>query len=277
MSMLSIVNISGYKFVTIASEKLPQLRIELKEKAVACGLKGTILLGTEGINSFLAGSRAQIDAFVEYLRTFPEFADIWYKESLTTYQPFNRMLVRIKKEIIPMGRDSVVPHQKTAPHISPETLRQWYQEKRDMIVLDTRNDYEIELGTFENAMDLHIAHFREFSDAVDMLPEELKEKPVVTFCTGGIRCEKAAELMSQKGFKNVYQLNGGILNYFEQCGGDFYNGECFVFDQRVAVNTALQETDTKQCFDCRTPLQAHEVKDGKCPHCGSKSISKQAA
>lgn len=277
MSMLPIVNISGYKFVTIASEKLPQLRIDLKEKAVECGLKGTILLGTEGINSFLAGSREQIDAFVQYLRTFSEFADIWYKESLTDYQPFNRMLVRIKKEIIPMGRDSVVPHEKTAPYISPETLKQWYEEKRDMVVLDTRNVYEIELGTFENAMDLHIAHFREFSDAIDMLPESMKEKPVVTFCTGGIRCEKAAELMSQKGFKNVYQLNGGILNYFEKCGGDFYNGECFVFDQRVAVNSALQETDAKQCFDCRTPLQAHEVKDGKCPHCGSKSISKQAA
>src|SRR3990167_1819581 len=105
----------------------------------------------------------------------------------------------------------------------------------------------------------------------------MKEKTIATFCTGGIRCEKAAELMTQKGFKNVYQLNGGILNYFEKCGGEFYNGECFVFDQRVALNSALQETDVKQCFDCRSPLRSAEVKEGKCPRCGSYAVSKSVS
>lgn len=277
MNQLPIVNLSGYRFVSLSETKLTQWRLDLKAKAEACDLKGTILLSTEGINAFLAGTRDHIDTFVAFLRAIPEFADIWFKESFTDYQPFNRMLVRLKKEIIPMGQRSVDPERKTAPYVTPETLKQWYAEKRDMIVLDTRNEYEIALGTFENAVDLNIAHFREFNDAVDFMSDEAKEKPVVTFCTGGIRCEKAAELMSQKGFKNVYQLQGGILNYFEKCGGDFYKGDCFVFDQRVAVNSALRETEAKQCFDCRTPLQNSDIKDGKCPHCGSKSISKQAA
>lgn len=277
MSELSIVNLSGYKFITLSSSELPSLRDSLKADAVSCELKGTILLSSEGINAFLAGTRENIDRFLASFRAISQFSDVWFKESFTDYQPFNRMLVRLKKEIIPMNQSSVVPEKQTAPHLSPETLRQWYQEKRDMVVLDTRNDYEITLGTFENAVDLNIAHFREFNDAVDFLPENMRDQPIVTFCTGGIRCEKAAELMLQKGFKNVYQLDGGILNYFEKCGGDFYQGECFVFDQRVAVDSNLQETQTKQCFDCRTPLQANDVKDGKCVHCGSKSISKQAA
>ncbi|MCX7120655.1 MAG: rhodanese-like domain-containing protein [Gammaproteobacteria bacterium] len=271
MSELPIVNISGYKFVSLSVVQLPLLRDNLKEKAIACDLKGTILLSSEGINSFLAGMRDNIDRFVNHLRTLPEFTDIWYKESFTDYQPFNRMLVRLKKEIIPMNNSAIIPEKKTAPYISPEELKQWYEEKRDMIVLDTRNDFEVSLGTFENAMDLNIAHFREFSDAVDLLPADAKEKPIVTFCTGGIRCEKAAELMEQKGFKNVYQLNGGILNYFEKCGGDFYTGDCFVFDQRVAVNSELKETTAKQCFDCRTPLVGSSM---ICSNCGSNAVSK---
>lgn len=277
MSDLSIVNLSGYRFVSLGYDRLLMLRTSLKTQADECHLKGTILLSSEGINAFLAGAREDVDTFVAFINTFPEFEGIWFKESFTNYQPFNRMLVRLKKEIIPMGKDQIVPERKTAPYVTPEELRQWYQENRDMVVLDTRNDYEIAMGTFENAYDMHLKHFREFDEAVDYLPQDMKEKTVVTFCTGGIRCEKAAELMAQKGFKNVYQLHGGILNYFEKCGGDFYQGDCFVFDQRVAVNSALQETDAKQCFDCRAALQTEEIVQGKCPHCGSKSISKMAA
>ena len=274
MNALPIVNLSGYRFVTIKESELPTLRAELKNKAIEHQLKGTILLSTEGINAFLAGTRKQIDQYISFLQSIPAFADMWFKESFSDYQPFNRMLVRIKKEIIPIRKDSIIPSIKTAPYVTPEELKQWYLEKRDMIVLDTRNDYEVQLGTFENAMDLHLPHFNKFDEAVDFLPEDMKEKTIVTFCTGGIRCEKAAELMAQKGFKNVYQLHGGILNYFEKCGGDFYRGECFVFDQRVALNSALQETDTKQCFDCRSPLKTQDILEAKCPQCGSKSISK---
>lgn len=274
---MHIVNLSGYRFVSLSETQLTNFRVALKDAADANELKGTILLSREGVNAFLAGSRENIDAFLGFLNTLPEFKDMWFKESFTDYKPFNRMLVRIKKEIIPMNISSVIPEKTTAPHLSPEELKTWYEEKRDMVVLDTRNDYEVGMGTFKDAMDLHLAHFRDFSEAVDLMPNELKEKPIVTFCTGGIRCEKAAELMLQKGFKKVYQLEGGIINYFEKCGGDFYDGDCFVFDQRVAVNSKLEETNAKQCFDCRAPLQNDAIKEGKCPHCGSKSISKMAA
>lgn len=277
MSNLPVVNLSGYLFISLREDQLSHMRVDLKTKALECALKGTILLSVEGINAFIAGTRKNVDEYIAYLHLIPEFRTLQFKESFSDYQPFNRMLVRVKKEIIPMNKSTVVPEKKTAPYVTAETLKQWYEQKKEMVVLDTRNDFEVALGTFENAIDLNLRHFREFNDAIDFLPEDMKEQTIVTFCTGGIRCEKAAELMSQKGFKNVYQLDGGILKYFEKCGGDFYNGECFVFDQRVAVNSALQETQTKQCFDCRTPLQSHEIKESKCPHCGSRSISKQAA
>ena len=183
-----IVNIAGYKFVVLPDSGLPELRTQLKTCADANRLKGTILLSTEGINAFLAGERVEIDAFVAMLREISIFQDIHFKESFTDYRPFNRKLVRIKKEIIPMNNTSVVPAKKTAPYIAPEELKKWYIEKRDMVMLDTRNDFEVALGTFDNATDLHIANFRDFSEAVDLLPESVREKPVVTFCTGGIRC-----------------------------------------------------------------------------------------
>ena len=267
---MDIVNIAGYKFVSLADAVLPTLRISLKARAVALGLKGTILLAPEGINAFLAGERTTIDTFLATLHAIPEFHNMHFKESFTDYQPFNRMLVRLKKEIIPMGDGQVIPEKKTAPYLSPETFKKWYEEKHDMVVLDTRNDFEVNMGTFENAMDLHLQHFRDFPEAVDLLPENMKEKPIVTFCTGGIRCEKAAAFMLQKGFKHVYQLEGGILNYFEKCGGAFYQGDCFVFDQRVAVNSALQETAAKQCFDCRGVVSSGVM---RCGNCGSDSVS----
>lgn len=266
--LMNIVNIACYKFVTIPASVLPTLRAALKEKALGCELKGTVLLSTEGINLFLAGLREDIEAFKACLASYEYFTDLVYKESFSAEKPFTRMLVRLKKEIIPLGKPDIQPEKKTAPRLSPAEFKRWYETQEDMIVLDTRNDYEVALGTFEDAVDLHLDHFRNFADAVDLLPESAKEKPVVTFCTGGIRCEKAAEWMLQKGFKNVYQLDGGILKYFEECGGDFYNGECFVFDKRVALDSQLQETQTTQCYACRTPLTVAEQRaDGSCPHC----------
>ncbi|EKD92115.1 MAG: hypothetical protein ACD_29C00175G0002 [uncultured bacterium] len=277
MTDLPIVNISGYQFVSIEEALLPTMRMELKKNAMEQNLKGTILLSHEGINIFLAGMRDEIENYKNFLFSYAVLHKITFKESFTDYQPFNRLLVRLKKEIIPFGRDCIQPEKQTAPHLSPEEFKKWYEEKRDMVVLDTRNDFEVALGTFQNAIDLDLKKFRDFPEAIEWLPENIKQKPIVTFCTGGIRCEKAAELMRQKGFDNVYQLDGGILNYFEKCGGAFYQGECFVFDHRVAVDTKLQETKTAQCFDCRTPLQKNTIIDGKCPACGSESISKKAA
>ncbi len=265
---MNIVNIAGYKFISMSEEEIKKLRPILKDKALEYQLKGTIILSMEGIKVELAGTRECIEHYKSYLENWQKFTGIAYKESISDHQPFSCMLVRLKKEIISMGRPEIQPGQKTAPHLSPEEFKKWYEQGRDMIVLDTRNDYEIELGTFENAIDLNLETFRAFPDVVEMLPDEMKEKPVIAFCTGGIRCEKAAEFMLDKGFKEVYQLEGGILNYFKQCGGDHYTGECFVFDKRVALDANLQETNTMQCFKCRNPVSVkNQNLNLECPHC----------
>lgn len=259
--MNDIINISGYKFVNLPLEKLSTLQSELKQAAIENEVKGTILLSTEGINAFMAGTKKAIDAYQAFIHRYPEFEDLWFKESPSQSVPFNRLLVRIKKEIIAMGCATVEPEKSTAPYIEPEELQRWYDEKRDFVILDTRNDYEVAIGTFDNAVDLNIENFREFPDAIGLLPDEVKEKPVVTFCTGGIRCEKAAAWMQEKGFKNVYQLNGGILNYFEKSGGEHYHGDCFVFDKRLTVNSKLNATNTSTCYAHR---QSENV---DCPYC----------
>ena len=140
-----------------------------------------------------------------------------------------------------MGMDEIQPVENTSPKIEPEQLKQWLDEGREVVLLDVRNDYEVEVGTFVDAVPIGVDSFRTFPDAVDTLPAEMKEKPIVMFCTGGIRCEKAGPLMEGKGFGQIYQLNGGILKYFEDCGGEHYDGDCFVFDKRVAVDPELQD------------------------------------
>ncbi len=265
---MNIANIAAYKFVILSEISLPDLRVVLKEEADVCDLKGTILLSTEGINCFLAGVRDNIERFKGFLEERPAFSGLTYKESFSDYQPFSRMLVRLKKEIISMGHPEIQPEKQTAPYISPEKFKRWYEEKRDMVVLDTRNDFEVALGTFDDAIDLDIESFRSFPDVVTLLSEDVKNKPVVTFCTGGIRCEKAAEYMLKQGFKEVYQLEGGILNYFEKYGGDHYHGECFVFDKRVALDSQLNETKTAQCYSCRGVITVEQ--QGKpCSVCDS--------
>ena len=266
---MSFVNIAVYKFVSLSSQDLPTLRKNYQEKTRDLDLKGTILLSEEGINLFLAGKAENIALLKNILAETPAFENLHYKESLSANQVFNRMLVKIKKEIIAFGIENIQPERKTAPYISPKTLQEWHKEKRPMVLLDTRNDYEIRLGCFEGAVDLGLKHFRDFPEALAKSKLPLKDQPVITYCTGGIRCEKAAAFMLEQGFKEVYQLEGGILNYFEQCGGEYYQGECFVFDQRVAVNSKLEETNTVQCFSCRNPITAQEQHASKqiCPYC----------
>ena len=257
---LAIVNIAAYKFVEL--DQLPVRRERVRELARTLDLRGTVLLSEEGINLFVAGSRSAIDQFLTELRSDPRLSDLPVKESLSERQPFTRMLVKIKNEIISFGVDGIDPRQRTSPKLPPEQLKQWLDEGRPVHLLDTRNDYEVEVGTFSNAHVLGIDHFREFPVAIESLPEAMKEEPIVMFCTGGIRCEKAGPLMQERGFKNVFQLDGGILKYFEQCGGDHHDGDCFVFDQRVAVDSQLRETAVEQCFACQMPLT---VKDQELP------------
>lgn len=244
----AIINIAAYKFVALTD--LEDRRTALKKLAAELDLKGTILLSPEGINLFLAGNRESIEQITAALAADEQIGRLEMKESLTDYQPFKRMLVKIKKEIIPFGVDGIDATGQTPEQITPKLparqLKKWLDEGRSVTLLDVRNDYEVSLGTFATAEPIGVKHFRHFPEAVDSMPEQRKDETFVMFCTGGIRCEKAGPYMRQAGFKNVLQLEGGILKYFEECGDEHYQGECFVFDQRVAVNGNLQETDAAE-------------------------------
>jgi RluA family pseudouridine synthase len=279
--MEKIVNIAAYKFVALAD--LRSWRARLVGLCKGWELKGTILLSVEGINLFVAGRAEAVEKLLAELRRLPGLADLAPKYSETDHQPFTRMLVRLKKEIIAFGVPGIEPAKRTSPKLAAKELKQWLDEGRPMTLLDTRNDYEVKLGTFKNARPIGVDHFRDFPAAVARLPAELKEQPIVMFCTGGIRCEKAGPFMEGQGFKQIFQLDGGILKYFEECGGAHYAGECFVFDQRVGLDPSLQETEATQCFRCQTPLTETDQKDARyvpgqsCPFCFKTPAEQLAA
>jgi RluA family pseudouridine synthase len=269
--MGSIVNIAAYKFTELTG--LVELRNQLREIARSQHLRGTILLSAEGINLFVAGERGGIDQLLDHVRQVPGLADLPVKESFSDYLPFTRMLVKIKREIIAFGVDAIDPRRYTSRRLSAPELKRWLDEGRPITLLDTRNDFEVQTGTFRTAIRIGIEDFRDFPRAVDRLPQQMKRQPVVTFCTGGIRCEKAAPYLEQAGFTEVYQLDGGILKYFEQCGGAHYQGQCFVFDQRVALDPQLNQTNLRQCFACQAILSPEDQASPRydpprtCPHC----------
>ena len=250
------LNIAGYKFVVLHDRDA--LRQPLKAKCDELGLRGTILLSHEGINIFVAGSEQSIVAFRAYLSKDERFVDIDFKESYSEHQPFNRMNVRLKNEIISVGLPNFDRVEPETGRIHPKELHEKLVNGDDVVLLDTRNTYETRLGTFHNAIELDIDTFRAFPQAVSELEDGLKEKEIVMFCTGGVRCEKASVIMKDAGFTNIKQLEGGILGYFEHVGGDYWDGECFVFDKRVALLPDLTETGTTVCFACREPLTPKE-------------------
>lgn len=275
-SNTSFINIAAYKFVTF--EDTLERRHLFQEICKNLDLKGTILLTPEGINLFLAGTREAIDSFLSWLRADPRFADIEVKESLSEEQPFNRMLVKIKREIITMKHPLIKPELGRAPGVAPLVLKRWLDQGHDdagkpVVMVDTRNAFEVDVGTFVNTIDYRINKFSEFPEVIAAHKDELAGKTVVTFCTGGIRCEKAAIHMQEIGYDSVYQLDGGILKYFEEAGGAHYDGDCFVFDRRTALNPKLEPTPTVQCFACRAIVSPREqispsyVFGVSCPHC----------
>ena len=287
---MSIVNLAAYKFVTI--EATEAWRPHLAERCEALALRGTILLAPEGINLFVAGPRAAADAFIDYLRHDPlfegKFADLQFKESLSDTQPFRRMLVKLKREIITMKKPAIKPELGRAPAVDAPTLKRWLDAGHDdagrpVVMLDTRNAFEVDVGTFDDALDYRITKFSEFPGVIEANRADLQGKTVVSFCTGGIRCEKAAIHMKEVGIEHVYQLEGGILKYFEEVGGAHYHGECFVFDYRTALNPQLEPTETLQCFGCRavvTPDAQHSplYTPGKtCPACHPERNTAHAA
>lgn len=239
--MASVLNISAYLFTRI--DDTAGLRSLLRERAVAAGLKGTILLAEEGINLFLAGDAGAVRGFVEELRCDERFAALTTKESWSAEQPFGKMLVKVKREIIRMDHPTVRPEGNRAPAVAPATLRRWLDrghddDGREVVLLDTRNAFEVDYGAFDGALNWRIERFTQFPDAAAAAAPDLEGKTVVSYCTGGIRCEKAAIYLREVGV-DAYQLDGGILGYFEHVGGDHWSGDCFVFDEREALTPGL--------------------------------------
>ena len=241
---MHFINLAGYKFVSL--DALDDLKTTLDRRCRELDLKGTILLSFEGINIVLAGNEQAITEFQALIRADARLADLRFKRSESAFQPFDRMLVKIKKEIITLRVSGLDPAKERAPAIAPAELKRWLDEGRDVVLLDTRNAFEVEAGTFDNALDLRLGAFGQFAKAVDELDPSLKDKTIVAFCTGGIRCEKAAPVLIGKGFRNVFQLDGGILQYFEECGDAHFKGNCFVFDQRVALDGNLEPAVTNR-------------------------------
>jgi len=280
------VNIAAYKFITF--DDTVEKRAQFLAVCQANHLRGTVILSPEGINLFLAGLRHEIDAFLDWLRADVRFADIVVKESLSEKQPFTRMLVKLKTEIITMKHPLIKPEEGRAPSVEPQVLKRWLDQGHDdngkpVVMVDTRNDFEVDVGSFDHTVDYRITKFTEFPQVIQDHKADFDGKTVVTFCTGGIRCEKAAIHMQNIGYDSVYQLEGGILRYFEEVGGAHYNGDCFVFDYRTALNPQLQETQTAQCFACRavvTPreqLSPHYVPGKSCPHCAQPQTTSAPA
>jgi UPF0176 protein len=253
-----ILNISTYKFVPLPDAHT--LRELMLQRANALQLKGTILLAEEGINLFLAGPEWYVRGFIAQLHGDARFADIVPKESWSATQPFKKMLCKVKNEIIRMDHPTIRPSEGRAPAVAPATVKRWLDQGHDdvgrpVVTLDTRNDYEVDAGTFNGAIDWRLTKFTEFPQAVRSHLAELEDKTVVSFCTGGIRCEKAAILMHELGLEHVYQIEGGILKYFEEVGGAHYTGGCFVFDERRAVDAELKAA----------PQLVHEGNTGAAP------------
>lgn len=268
-----VLNIAGYRFVDLNDRD--ELREPFMNMCTVLELKGTILLSPNGINFFLAGSEESVSEFIQYLESDKRFSGIPIKFSRTDYQPFRRMLVKRKNEIISLGKSEIKPSEFTGPYIKPIEFKRLLDDEEDILVLDTRNDYETRIGSFEGSLELGISTFRDFPNAIESIPEEYKSKTVVMYCTGGIRCEKASAVMINAGFEDVKQLEGGILGYFDECGGSYWDGDCFVFDQRVAIDSDLAETDIQMCFKCREPLSVDEQKSEyyvigeHCPYCST--------
>ena len=270
------VNIAGYRFVDLPDRD--NLRAPFREKCTSLGLKGTILLSPNGINFFLAGTQESINDYVSFLEEDSRLTGIPMHITYSEYQPFRRMLVRLKKEIISLGMDEIRPVENEGNYINPSQFKTWLDEGKEVIVLDTRNDYELRVGSFENSIDLDIKSFREFPEAVKRLDYD-KSTPVVMFCTGGIRCEKASMVMESQGWDEVYQIRGGVIGYFKEVGGAHWKGDCFVFDQRVSLDTELMESDHQMCFKCREPLSPDDLKSEKysleehCPYCYERVVT----
>ena len=278
--MSQIVVCALYKFVSL--DNFHDLRLPLHEVMAAHQVRGTLLLADEGINGTIAGARKGIDAVLDWLRSDPRLADIDHKESYTDSLPFNRAKVKLKKEIVTLGIPGIDPKRVVGTYINPEDWNQLISDP-DVVLVDTRNDYEVKVGSFKNAINPNTESFRDFPRYVRDHLDPDKHKKVAMFCTGGIRCEKSTAYLKELGFDEVYHLKGGILKYLETVPAQetLWEGECFVFDERVTVNLQLEKGHYDQCNACRLPITEADKADDKyqqgvsCPHCYDKSTDTQ--
>ena len=284
MSPHNFLTIAFYKFVELSD--IEARRAPLLAFCEQQGVKGLILLAKEGINSTIAGPEASIRAVLAYLRADPKFSDLQPKESWSGLPPFRRMRVRLKNEIVTSGMPEVSPATMAGIYVKPEDWNTLIRDP-DVVLVDTRNDYEIEIGTFERAIDPAIQTFSQLPawiDRADVLKAVGGKRPkVAMFCTGGIRCEKSTAMMRAKGYDEVYHLEGGILKYLETVSPEqsLWRGECFVFDERVAVTHGLQRGESRLCRCCRQPFPLSAVESDKfelgvsCPRCFDRTTPEQ--
>jgi UPF0176 protein len=271
-----------YKFAQLPDYR--SLQRGLLDFCLAHEIKGTLLLAEEGINGTVAGRREAIDALIAYLKSDTRLADLEHKESFDDENPFYRMKVRLKKEIVTLGVPGIDPNKVVGTYVAPEDWNALISDP-DVVLIDTRNDYEYDIGTFKGALDPRTTTFREFPEFVAKNLDPAKHKKVAMFCTGGIRCEKASAFMLQQGFEAVYHLQGGILKYLENVPEQesLWQGECFVFDQRVAVKHGLEVGEYDQCHACRHPLSPEDMQSPQyvagisCPHCHDKLSEEKRA
>jgi UPF0176 protein len=280
--MTDIVVAALYKFVTL--EDFHELREPLLDACIASGARGTILLAHEGINGTIAGTREAIDQVLAYLRSDPRLANLEHKESFDDHLPFYRMKVKLKREIVTMGVEGIDPNSRVGTYVAPGDWNDLVNDP-EVLLIDTRNDYEYGIGTFRGAIDPHTQSFRDFPAYVRSHLDPEKHKKVAMFCTGGIRCEKASAFMLEEGFAEVYHLQGGILKYLEEVSPQesTWEGECFVFDNRVAVDHKLQKGRYDQCYGCRHPITEQDKLSEKyqkgicCPLCYDRLTDDQRA
>jgi UPF0176 protein len=271
-----------YKFVSLPD--YTWLREPLQNMCDLLGVKGTLLLAEEGLNGTIAGIDSAISEIIKFLRADPRLADLDVKYSYAEDMPFYRMKVRLKREIVTMGVDGVDPNKTVGTYVNPSDWNALISDP-DTILIDTRNDYEVGIGTFQGAVNPNTKTFREFPDWVEANRDSINKPKVAMFCTGGIRCEKASSFMLENGFDDVYHLKGGILKYLETQpqSVSLWEGDCFVFDQRVAVTHGLEESEYDQCFACRRPItesekQRPEYEKGvSCHHCHEEMTDTQKA
>lgn len=278
--MSEVVVVALYHFVALDHPE--RLRRPLLDLMHERGVKGTLLLANEGINGTIAGRRAAVEALLAWLKNDLRFAGLEHKESVTDEMPFYRSKVKLKKEIVTMGVADIDPAQNTGTYVEPKDWNALIEDP-EITLIDTRNDYEVRIGTFDSAINPQTDSFREFPEFVKTNLDPEKHKKIAMFCTGGIRCEKSTAYLKQQGFAEVYQLQGGILKYLEEIPQkeSHWHGECFVFDERTAVDHQLNKGHYNQCHACRMPITGkdqeseHYVPGVSCPYCFDKTSAEQ--